>query len=225
MNRTKIDWCDYSWNTVTGCKNGCWYCYARKIRQRFWPGMPFDQLATYDERLDDPIKVKKPSRIFVGSMTDLFAPWQPRYNVKNILKIVRKCPQHTFIFLTKSPFGYKYWSFPDNCWLGVTITSYEDWSRIAQLVAYKGSKNLTFASVEPILGDFNTSYLYLVDWIILGALTGPGSVKRAPVKQEWIERAVKETRRLNIPLFIKSSILGHYTKEKIQEYPIKRRFH
>jgi protein gp37 len=224
MNKTKIDWCDYSWNTVTGCKNGCWYCYAKKIRNRFFPEVPFEQIANYDERLEEPLKKKKPSKIFVGSMTDLFAPWQPRYNVKHILQVVRKCPQHTFIFLTKNPRGYKRWSFPQNCWLGVTITSSDEWGKVAQLVAYKGKSNLTFASVEPILGEFNTSYLYLVDWIILGALTGQSAQKTPKIRQGWLKDAVRQCRRLRIPLFMKRSLQGIYKGKLIQEHPTKRRF-
>ena len=224
LKKTKIDWCEYSWNIVSGCKNSCWYCYARKIRNRFWKGVPFETLINYDERLDDPLKLKKPSTIFVGSMTDLFAKWQPRYNVKHILQTVRKCPQHTFIFLTKNPIGYKGWKFPQNCWLGVTITSSAEWHKVAHLVAYTGKENLTFVSVEPILGEFNTSYLYLVDWIIIGALTGHSSQKTPKIRQKWLNEVIRETRRFNIPLFMKGSLAGIYGKKLIKEYPTKRRF-
>jgi protein gp37 len=224
MNKTKIDWCDYSWNTITGCKNGCWYCYAKKIRHRFFPEVPFEQIANYDERLDEPLKRKKPCRIFVGSMTDLFAKWQPRANIKSVLKVVRKCPQHTFIFLTKNPHGYKRWKFPQNCWLGTTITSATEWGKVAQLVAYKGKENLTFASVEPILDDFNTSYLYLVDWIILGALTGQSAENTPKIKKVWLNTAVRQCKRLKIPLFMKSSLAGIWGKTLIQNFPTKRRF-
>ena len=159
-------------------------------------------------------------------MTDLFAKWQPRYNVKYILRTVRKCPQHTFIFLTKNPYGYKGWKFPKNCWLGVTVTSDKEWGKVAKLViATKHLKeNIIFASVEPILGEFYTSYLFLVDWIILGALTGQSREKTPKIKQKWVKETLETCKRLKIPLFMKRSLAEQYHGKLIQEYPTKKAF-
>ena len=64
MNRTKIEWTDYTWNPITGCKHGCWYCYAKKLTQRFKKVFPNGFEPTfYPERLKEPYKVKKPSKI------------------------------------------------------------------------------------------------------------------------------------------------------------------
>ncbi|HOX55186.1 MAG TPA: DUF5131 family protein, partial [Candidatus Omnitrophota bacterium] len=98
MNKTKIEWCDYTWNPITGCKRNCWFCYGKKIRQRFYPHISWNELMWFDERLEQPLKVKKPSRIFVNSMSDI-EYWR-KCDIDNVLKIIKQCPQHNFLFLT-----------------------------------------------------------------------------------------------------------------------------
>ena len=85
MNKTKIEWTDYTWNPVTGCKRNCWYCYGKRIRRRFFPEVPWTKLMWFDERLEEPLKVKKPSKIFVGSMSDI-EYWRP-IDIKRIIRI------------------------------------------------------------------------------------------------------------------------------------------
>lgn len=209
-----IGWCDYTWNPVVGCKNGCPYCYARRIRKRFNPDIPFEQITNYDERLNEPLKLKKPSKIFVGSMTDLFADWMPKYNVKYILEIVNQCPQHTFQFLTKNPKGYASFDFPENCWLGETITEWRD--SLYGISPFNFSQNIIrFVSFEPLLGNIRISEKYPYDWVIIGAMTGPGSQKYQP-KKEWIDEIVKQADQKNIPIYIKDN--AHYPLER-KEWP------
>lgn len=70
MNRTKIEWTDYSWNPIVGCDHGCWYCYAAKLAIRFPKNFPNGFKPTfYPERLKEPWKVKKPSKIFTCSVS------------------------------------------------------------------------------------------------------------------------------------------------------------
>lgn len=188
MNKTKIDWGIknlYTWNPVVGCKNGCFYCYAKKIRQRFNPEIPFDVIVNYDERLEEPLKVKNPITIFVGSMTDLFADWMPICNIQKILRIVAKCPQHCFIFLTKSPINYKYYKFPINCILGATITSKNEIYKLDQL--RNNNCNGLFLSIEPILSDFEGINFDGISKIIVGAMTGSGAIETKP---EWINSII-----------------------------------
>ena len=72
MNRTKIEWCDYTWNPVTGCRTGCWYCYADRMATRFHRSF---EPAFHPERLNEPLRVTTPAKIFVCSTADLFGPW------------------------------------------------------------------------------------------------------------------------------------------------------
>ena len=72
MNRTKIEWCDWTWNPIVGCSpasEGCANCYAAAIARRF--GMPWGRPVFRPERLNEPQRVKKPGRIFVCSMSDI----------------------------------------------------------------------------------------------------------------------------------------------------------
>ena len=147
----------YTWNPVTGCKHGCEYCYAKRIDQRFNDGR-FEP-TFYPNRLQDPLKVKKPSRIFVGSMADLFGDWDWNDNgiilstinvMQKILDIINQCPQHTFIFLTKNPRGMQGFDFPSNCWCGTSVENQEKADeRIPELLRVK-CKTL-FVSYEPAL--------------------------------------------------------------------------
>lgn len=222
MNKTKIEWADYTVNPVKGkCQNACWYCYARRMYDRFkWdPEVRFD-----DKEMDKVAKIKKPSRIFVGSTHELFGNWIPSWWIRDILISVKRYPQHTFIFLTKNPKRYVGFEFPENCWLGVTITGKEN--NQSWVYGYtSGMGNKRFISFEPLL----ESPMPLVggwhEWVIIGALTGPGSKKHQP-KKEWVEDIMRQAGRLNIPLFLKDNLMPimgeEYVKQR-QEWPKEKR--
>ena len=75
MNKTKIEWADAVWNPVTGCtkvSEGCRNCYAEGIAHRFWGERKFTDVECHADRLDAPLHWKKPRRVFVNSMSDLF---------------------------------------------------------------------------------------------------------------------------------------------------------
>ena len=130
MNDTKIDWCDMSWNPVTGCLHGCPYCYARKIAHRYgtpYSGTdlheitgkvrsysdavhsgpyPFEFAPTFHRyRLGEPALRTKPRNIFVCSMADLFGAWVPDEWIREVFDACGNAPQHRYIFLTKNPAG------------------------------------------------------------------------------------------------------------------------
>lgn len=131
-DKTKIDWCDATWNPVTGCLHGCEYCYAQRMVNRFGAAIPtgHDHLYVLDEpfrakdgnsikpypygfdptfhryRLDIPAQWTKPRVIFVCSMADLFGAWVPDEWIVEVLNACRAAPQHTYLFLTKNPERY-----------------------------------------------------------------------------------------------------------------------
>lgn len=197
----KIGWCDYTWNPITGCKRGCEYCYARKIRERFTPEVPFTELIWFDERLEQPLKVKTPSRIFVGSMSDI-EYWR-KVDVERVLDIARRCPQHTFQFLTKNGEVYSKYDFPKNCWLGQTIVRKHDYKKVE-------NNNLKFLSFEPLLEDIG-KYRYPADWYIIGGLT-PKHIH----KSIWIGQILLQASYFGIPVFIKDNAKF---EDKIKEFP------
>ena len=167
MNKTKIEWCDYTWSPVRGCLHACPYCYARRIDKRFGDGSFTPTF--HPKRLIEPLAVKKPSRIFVGSMADLFGDWMwdvyengdeegfasglvsREHVVNRVLNVAKQCPQHTFIFLTKNPKGMQGFNFPDNCWCGTSVENQEKADeKIYEL--QKVECNTLFIGYEPALG-------------------------------------------------------------------------
>lgn len=106
---TKIEWTDATWNVVTGCEKvspGCDNCYAETFAER-WRGIPGHHFETgFDvtlrpERLDLPLKWRKPKRVFVNSMSDLFHKDIPDSYIAQVFATMARTPQHTYQILTK----------------------------------------------------------------------------------------------------------------------------
>jgi len=185
MADTKIEWTDKTWNPVTGCtpiSEGCANCYAKRMAARFKGryGYPADgpfKVLTHPYKLDEPSRWRKPSRIFVVSMGDLFHEDVPILFIRLVLNTIERNPHHTFIILTKRPkrmeeiFNHNSmfvenpnredgWRFkaPKNLWLGVSVENQaraED--RIPILLQIPAA--VRFVSVEPMLGPVNLSTL------------------------------------------------------------------
>ena len=180
MNRTKIDWAQYSWNPITGCKRGCDYCYARRIHERFWKTQ-FSEIVFHEDRIDEPLKVKKPSTIFVGSMSDV-QYWKLEW-LCDIFGVCVRAPQHTFMFLSKDRLAYMGLSWPENTMQGLTLDCTTDAYSQGQAVGWIHACPRPWLSIEPLLGEFYAIPSYC-ERVIVGAMTGPGAVKPKP---EWIQ--------------------------------------
>jgi protein gp37 len=245
MQKTKIDWADYTFNPVTGCKHCCPYCYARKIAKRFGSRMfddgnihemerplyvvepnninvncyPYGFSPTFHRyRLDEPQSVKNQQNIFVCSMADLFGEWVPDEWIKQVFEACEKAPQHRYLFLTKNIDGYKRLfgqKIPANFWLGYSATKYD----VAMKYKHFGYwKSQMFLSAEPLLEPFKNFNASLFDWVIIGAETGNRKGKVIP-ERAWIEDIVNECRKNNIPVFLKNSLAPIWGEPLIQEYP------
>jgi len=239
--KNKIGWCDMTWNPVVGCLNHCEYCYARKIAKRFWKQMLIIEFRYYCRQKPswtwhgkyysdllsnfkpaflysqfDKKFPKKPQRIFVGSMSEIYY-WKDEW-LEKVLEKTKLYPQHIFQFLTRYPEVYDRYIFPKNCWLGVTITREKDFERGIPYL-FVTSCNITFVSVEPILEyisprPFSNAN---IDWVILGAETGNRKGKIIP-KKEWVESIVKYCRYKDIPVYLKDSLKEIYPVE-MKEFP------
>ena len=243
MNKTKIDWCDSTWNPVTGCLHGCEYCYARNITHRFDGGKklkygartvldepvvidgkkaayPYGFTPTFHRyRLNDYIG-KKGRNIFVCSMADLFGRWVPDSWLDEIFEVCENTEQHNYLFLTKNVERYCKYGVPmlDNMWYGTSITREIEMCLFNQLPAFCN----TFVSIEPILEDLKPEkhnvMFRQVKWVIIGAETGRRKNKVVP-KRKWIEDIVNECRKKNVPVFMKSSLADIWGEPLIQEFP------
>jgi protein gp37 len=157
---------------------------------------------------------KKPQRIFVGSMSDIYF-WKNSW-MQMVLSKIKTYPQHIFQFLTKHPEVYLMWDFPENCWLGKTATNVLN--TIGEPKTKKGYIN--YLSIEPLLDWVDVDYLEYYDWVIIGAETGNRKGKIIPKKQ-WITDIVDYCRECNITIYLKDSLKNIYP-EVIKEFPDRR---
>jgi protein gp37 len=219
MNKTKIEWTDYTWNPLTGCSRHCKYCYAQRMAFRLKGrcGYPSDdpfKVTFHPERLSEPQAIKKPAKIFTCSMGELYDKCSTYTWIGMIYAEMKRNPQHIFQSLTKCGEVLPQFNlqFPDNLWQGVSITNQEFVN--SQLEGlYDCEAKVKFASFEPLLGRVRPD-LEGVDWIIIGRQTGPNAIKP---KKEWIEELVQLGRANGCAIFIKNNLMGLH--EIIQEFP------
>jgi len=270
MQKTSIEWVKnpdgtqgYTWNPITGCLNGCPYCYARKLangrlRSRYlanrniaipknahfemMKGVSGEPPAYEDpfyprfwaERLIEPVNklrrwgrnksvfnAQSPKGIFVCDMSDLFGIGIPNEWTRRVLDKLQYAKQHRFYLLTKQPQNLvKFSPFPDNCWVGVTVTGENP--KLSSLFNALDALDdiqckVRYLSFEPLLGDFHEPLLGdfhiaadldiilggSVDWLIIGAQTKPYK----PPKIEWVEEIVGAADLAGIPVFLKDNLL------------------
>lgn len=241
---TKIEWTDETWNPVTGCSPitaGCENCYAARMaatRLRDHPrytglarmhnGRPCwtGQIALHEDVLERPLRWRKPRRVFVVSMGDLFHRGVPTEFFTRVLDVIAQCPQHTFQLLTKRPermlqlirkkedsHGQRFdYLFP-NVWLGVTVESESNACRIPLLLQTPAARR--FVSCEPLLGPIDLdgylgSLLRLsdndghigdgLDWVICGAETGP---RARTMNTAWALSLRDQCQAADVPFFFK----------------------
>jgi len=183
MNKTKIEWCNQTWNPVTGCLHACSYCYAIKQVHRFkgdfeevyinihtlnapmtkttkkgkviQASYPFGFEPTFHKyRLEEPQKKKTPQNIFVCSMADLFGNWVPEEWIEKIFDVCNGAPQHRFIFLTKNP--KRYIELAKSGLLPSSNNFFFGTTVTTEDTEYWYSdRHNWFLSIEPIMGKFS----------------------------------------------------------------------
>lgn len=184
-NKSQIEWTDATWNPVTGCSKvsaGCKHCYAERLFPRVYPGRDFGKVRMHKERLPHPGRWRKPRRVFVNSMSDLFHGAVPFEFIDEVFAVMARCQQHIFQVLTKRPermlvwaqtlfsrrtrLGYGVctggspWPLP-NVWLGVSCENQATAdARIPLLLQTPAA--VRFISAEPLLGQLDL-YAYLPD--------------------------------------------------------------
>lgn len=228
MNTTKIEWTDKTWNPAVGCskrchdENGKIWCYAywqakrQKHRcQKCYEFIPH----LHPERLDEPYKIKKPQKIFVCSMGEFFDK-QMRFEwQQKILQVIEENPQHTFQILTKQPQNIPEITFPDNCWIGISLNGKYDTITIQDIKQFrqifKNKIHIQFLSLEPYLDWVPATKTDWFDWVIIGGLTG---YHQWSPPQQWIDEMIDHCALRDTPLFLKDNC--HYPAT-VRAYPTK----
>jgi protein gp37 len=256
----KIEWTEKTWNPIRGCSrvsDGCVNCYAEEIAARFsGPGKPYEGLAKrinhdarwtgkvrfIEERLDAPLHWKKPSRIFVNSMSDLFHEKVKDEWIDSIFAVMATACQHTFQVLTKRPARMadyaqaladgrrslppvwdareqreRHWAgLPPNVWLGVSV---EDQAtadeRIPLLLETPAA--VRWVSYEPALGpvDFSSWLGGGLDWIVVGGESGPGARR---FDLAWARQTIAQCRAAGVSVFVKQ--MG--SRPIVRRHPVPR---
>lgn len=236
-----IEWTDYTWNPIAGCFHACAWkmpdgsianCYAEDIAERSMAKQHYPEGFEHNywkpEILGEPLKVKTPSKIFVGSMADVFGHWVEREHILDVLEVCDKAHWHTFQFLTKNP--KRVWDFvgviPQNCWIGASTPPDLMWNKplsvhqrqrmlTTTLNALSGIRETgltTWLSAEPITidaGMFIKHHVYdngqrPIDWIVVGAASN-GKKLYAP-KHDLVTSAVRYADQYGVSVFFKGNM-------------------
>ena len=222
MSKSKIEWTDRVWNPVTGCTKvspGCANCYAERMAKRLRGrcGYPKDnpfEITEHPQRINDPLKWKKPSRIFVCSMGDLFHESVSMHMITEVFNQVIGNPQHTFIFLTKRPervYGFSRglmgFTWSRNFMIGVSIENQQTADeRIPILLQIPAA--VRFVSCEPLLGPVDLNKWFNspfeggrgMSWVICGGESGPGA---RPMHPDWARSLRDQCQAAGVPFFFK----------------------
>ena len=208
---SRIEWTEQTWNPTVGCTKispGCKNCYAetmaRRLKAMGTPGYENGfELTLLPQRLDDPIKRKKPTVYFVNSMSDLFHEKVADDYIERVFKVIEETPQHTYQILTKRAARmaryFKSRPVPRNAWLGVSVEDKKyGVPRIDHL--RKVPASIRFLSVEPLLQDVGELNLADIHWVIVGGESGP---KARPMKMLWAESVQRQCEAQDVAFFFK----------------------
>jgi protein gp37 len=209
-DKTGIAWTDATWNPVTGCSKvspGCAHCYAEALSRRFghselpWlPKNAAQNVVLHPERLDEPLHWRKPRRVFVCSMADLFHEQVPWEFIDEVFGVMDSCPQHTFQVLTKRSNRLRAIARPasPHVWVGVSIENDRFTGRADNLRDTPAA--VRFISAEPLLGPLPSLDLTGIDWLIIGGESGP---KARPMDSQWAADLILSARENNVAVFVK----------------------
>lgn len=231
-DKSKIEWTEATWNPVTGCTKvspGCDNCYAETFAERWrgTAGHPYENgfdLTLRPERLDQPLRWKRPRRIFVNSMSDLFHDDIPDSHIAEVFSVMARTPQHTYQILTKRHGRMRsllsrpsfrdnlaMWGRPwplSNVWLGVSVEN-QQWADIRIPALVDTPAAVRWLSCEPLLGSvsllawLNGGFGVVapdLHWVVVGGESGR---KSRPMHPDWARSLRDECTAAGVPFFFK----------------------
>jgi protein gp37 len=213
-DNSAIEWTDATWNPVTGCTKisaGCDNCYAERFAERFRgvKGHPFENgfdLTLRHDRLEQPLKWRRPKMIFVNSMSDLFHKNVPLDFVGQVFDTMERSDHHTFQVLTKRSSRmrnfvnarYGEGKAPPHIWLGASVEDGTKKSRIRHIRDMAAS--IRFLSIEPLIGPVGRLDLANIDWVIVGGESGP---RARPMDPKWVREIRDQCLANKVAFFFK----------------------
>lgn len=223
MARSEIEWTEATWNPVAGCavvSSGCTNCYAMRMatrlqamgmekyqgttrksgRRHVWTG----RVNLDHKTLVAPLTWRKPLRIFVNSMSDLFQESLAEVYIQRVWQVMEQAHWHTFQVLTKRPermlalLSKPHFRVLPNVWLGTSVESDEHVGRIDLL--RRTPATIRFVSFEPLLGSISEPDLSRIHWAIVGGESGP---RARPMEPRWVEQLQNSCARQAVAFFFK----------------------
>lgn len=223
MAETQIEWTDTTWNPVAGCSlasAGCKNCYAMQMARRLeamgvdkykgltqkkgknitWNGV----VREHHQSLDIPLTWKKPRKIFVNSMSDLFHESVSDSFILSVWDVMRKTPHHNYQILTKRPermkklLSSKIHEVLPNIWIGTSVENSDTTGRIDLLRETPAA--IRFISFEPLIDSVGHVNLDGIHWAIVGGESGG---KARPIKECWIDEIHKQCEIYDTAFFFK----------------------
>lgn len=240
-----IEWTEYTWNPIGGCKHGCrWImpdgsvaeCYAKTIAERVAQGAyphGFEHHYWRPDQLQAPLSLKAPSRIFLDSMSDLMGHWVSSEQIEEVLAICEQASWHTFQLLTKNAPRLKEFSFPPNVWVGVSsppsilfgrkLSSVQQTRMLKTMLEVLQNVNasIRWMSIEPLSFDIapclENSRL---DWAVIGAATN--GVKTYQPKPEWVQNVLDVLDSQGTKIFFKGNLEWDPWREEFPQISMRR---
>ena len=205
-----IEWTEATWNPVTGCDKvspGCAHCYAERMAKRLQAMGQRNyargfEVTLQEQMLDLPLRWRRPRRIFVNSMSDLFHQRVPDAFVHDVFSVMRKADWHEYQILTKRSErvveldGELPWA--PHVWMGVSVENARFVYRIDHL--RRTHAHVKFLSIEPLLGPLPLLDLRGIQWVIVGGESGP---RARPMQHSWVLDTRDQCRAAGVAFFFK----------------------
>jgi protein gp37 len=207
---SRIEWTEATWNPVTGCNKvsqGCKNCYAERMAKRLVAmGNPRYKngfnVTLHHDLINLPYTWKKPRKVFVNSMSDLFHEEIPLEFIKKVFNTMVETPQNTYQILTKRSQRLseiaEHLPWSPNIWIGTSVENDQVTFRIDHLRQVPAQ--VRFLSCEPLIGPLHNMNLEGIHWVIVGGESGPGS---RPMEAEWVRDIRDQCQEQNAAFFFK----------------------